>query len=93
MAGCGGCGGNNGGFTSGRGFLPSGGVLDHGFQKAHGFRLQKYGLIAFPVTYRSCPETVGDLLLRWISAVAAVVRAVEGFLVPPQGGSLFVICF
>jgi hypothetical protein len=68
-------------------------VLDHGFQKAHGFGLQKYGLIAFPVTYRSSPETVGDHLLRWILAVAAVVVRWVIFRPTAESGVLFVICF
>jgi hypothetical protein len=68
-------------------------VLDHGFQKAHGFGLQKYGVIAFPVTYRRCPETVGDHLLRWISAVAAVVVRWLFFRPTAGGEVLFVICF
>ena len=69
----------------------SGGVLDHGFQKAHGFRIQKYGLIAFPVTYRSCPETVGDHLLRWIRAVAAVVVRWKVFSSHRRGW--FFVCY
>ena len=68
-------------------------MLDHGFQKAHGFGLQKYGLIAFPVTYRSCPETVGDHPLRWIRAVAAVVVRWKVFSSHRKGGALFVYCF